>query len=295
MPEPAPDSIALRWQWVACPLCSADQPCLLVTDVVHRAGERYEFRIVRCSRCGMIYTNPRGYSQVLQPEPGGAARTDAAVANAPIYARGLARLAHFGLSRGGRVLDVGCARGDFLALASQRGYQVVGVELNPRLAAVAAQRGFEILVGDLRSLSIHQAFDAVTLWDVLEHVEAPIELLGACHRALGPGGLLLVHTGNAHFQIPKARLLRRLRPRGGPYLIPYQHLLHFDPGTLALALCRADFQVLEVAFAGTLCYRSRGKRWIMGAWNGLAALVHRAGGPLWTNTMAAIGRRSAGH
>ncbi len=279
------------WEWVRCPLCGADETQRRVTDTVPLGQVRLTFTVVRCARCGLVYTNPRAHSRLLTPEPGGAARSDAASANKPVYLAGLAHLEAAGMRRAGCILDVGCARGDFLSLAVARGYQAVGVDINPRLAAEARTRGHEVHVGALERLDLEPDFDAVTLWDVIEHVPDPVGLLAACQSLLRPGGLLLLHTGNAQFQVPKARLLGRLKPGGGPYLIPYQHLTHFDPRTARLALRRAGFQPIEVAFAATLRYPQAWKCRAMTALNGVARAVHRLGGPLLTNAILVIGRR----
>ncbi len=285
------DPGAVTWTHVSCSLCGADRPAPVLVDVVRRGGADYAFRVVRCPACGFVYVTPRGTGPVFDNLAGGAARRDASVANAPIYDRGLRQLAAAGLPAGARLLDLGCARGDFLAYARDAGFEVVGVDLNPALATAARARGFTVHTGDLRSLDL-AAVDAVTLWDVIEHVDDPVAVLAACREAVRPGGLVLFHTGNAWFQIPKARLLGRLRPGAGPFLIPYQHVSHFDPRTAENALRAAGWEPATVFFAGTLHYRPAWKRLAMALVNGLGRLPPHIGGPLLTNAMAAIGRRT---
>jgi SAM-dependent methyltransferase len=285
------NAAGVSWTHVACAVCGADCPQPLLVDPVRRLGEVHVFQVVRCPVCGFVYVTPRGTGPVFDNLAGGAARRDAAVANAPIYAAGLARLRRAGLPAGGRVLDLGCARGDFLAYAADRGYAVVGVDLNPNLAEAARQRGFAVHTGDLRDLQVTPPVDAVTLWDVIEHVDDPVAVLRACRAAVRPGGLVFFHTGNADFQIPKARLLRAVRPGGGPYLIPYQHVSHFSPPTAAAAYSAAGLAPVAVFFAATLHYRQAWKRAAMGAINALGQVPPWVGGPLLTNAMGAIGRR----
>ena len=282
----------LRWTHVACALCGADAPTPLLADPVLRRGRRYDFQVVRCGACGFVYVTPRGEGELFANTAGGAARRDAAIANAPIYDGGMAALRRSGLPEGGRILDLGCAQGDFLDYAAAHGFTIDGVDLNPQLAEAARLRGFQVQTGDLRDLTLEPVHDAVTLWDVIEHVDDPVSVLAACRRALKPGGLVFFHTGNARFQIPKARLLRRLRPSGGPFLIPYQHLSHFDPDSARAALARAGLEPVEVFFAGTLHYPEPRKHRAMQLVNLLGALPPRFGGPLLTNAMGAIGRRA---
>ncbi len=283
-----------------CALCGADAPRPLLVDRVRRQGAVYDFQVVRCGRCGFVYVTPRGSGTVFSNLTGGAARRDAAVANAPIYTRGLAALRRAGLPEGGRILDLGCARGDFLAFAAEHGYRAIGVDLHPGLSDEARARGFTVHTGDLRDLvdggqaALGPDFDAVTLWDVIEHVDDPVAVLAACRAVLRPGGLLFFHTGNARFQIPKARVQKLLRPDGGPYLIPYQHISHFDPESARSVLARAGFEPRSVFFAGTLRYRQAWKYGAMAALNAVGALPARFGGPLWTNAMGAIGQNPVG-
>ncbi len=287
------------WIPVPCALCGAAAAELLLVDRVARRDQPgappWSFPVNRCARCGFVYVSPRGSGAVFNNLSGGAARRDAAVANRPVYVAGLRRLRALGLPPGAQVLDLGCARGDFLKFASEEGLAVEGVDLHPVLAEAARERGFTVHTGDLRELAegLGPRFDLVTLWDVIEHVDDPVAVLEACRKVLRPGGLLLFHTGNASFQIPKARWLYRLRPEGGPYLIPYQHLSHFDPASARRSLRQAGLQDLWVGSLGTLHYRQPWKRRVMGLLNLVGSLPPRLGGPLLTNAMGAIGRRGA--
>jgi SAM-dependent methyltransferase len=265
----------------------------LLVDTYWRGEASYDFHVVACGACGFVYVTPRGIGEMFDNLAGGGARRDADRANRPIYQRGLARLMAAGLPSDGRILDLGCATGDFLAYATAAGFRPTGVDLNPGLAKKSMDRGFDVHCGDLRELNLPAEFDAVTLWDVIEHVDDPVGVLRACRQVLRPGGLVFFHTGNARFQIPKARILNALRPQGGPYLIPYQHVSHFDPVTALTVLEGAGFEPLEVFFAATLHYRRWWKRLAMGTVNRLGQVSAAVGGPLLTNSMGAIGRCAA--
>lgn len=105
---------------------------------------------------------------------------------------------------GGRVLDAGAGFGHF-ALACQRsGAMAIGVEKDGTLLASGRARlGFTSAVrADVCSLPFAGGFfDWVVSNQVIEHVEAPGELLREALRVLRPGGRLLVTTPNrrAHF------------------------------------------------------------------------------------------------
>ncbi len=97
-----------------------------------------------------------------------------------------------------RLCDVGCADGQFLDLARDRGWQCAGIELNPPAAARAAGRGFDIIEGDFTQIEdlSWSAFDIVTCWDCLEHSPEPRAFADRLVRLTKPGGMLLVTTLN---------------------------------------------------------------------------------------------------
>lgn len=97
-----------------------------------------------------------------------------------------------------RLLDVGCSSGAFLGAAVRLGYAAEGVEPAPQAAATAQAAGLKVRQGLLHEAGYADGqFDAVTLFEVIEHLRQPQELLNECRRILRPGGILLVGTGNA--------------------------------------------------------------------------------------------------
>ena len=72
----------------------------------------------------------------------------------------------------GRVLDVGCGRGEFPALLKKRGFQVAGLETGEEAVRRGREDfGIEITNGTLAGSDFPEnSFDAVTMWHVLEHL-----------------------------------------------------------------------------------------------------------------------------
>lgn len=98
-----------------------------------------------------------------------------------------------------RVLDIGCGGGLFLSLLEREGAQVIGIELNDSRAQYAATRHrLEIhkrpIESDFWQTGYPNTFDAVTLWDVIEHVNYPVQTLQCAVHVLKTGGLLLIDT-----------------------------------------------------------------------------------------------------
>jgi 2-polyprenyl-3-methyl-5-hydroxy-6-metoxy-1,4-benzoquinol methylase len=96
------------------------------------------------------------------------------------------------------LLDVGCSRGYFVETAAAMGFAAEGVEPSQQLAAQARASGLAVHAGLLEEQRFPDArFDALTLFEVIEHLREPRSLLAEMRRVLRPGGLLLLSTGNS--------------------------------------------------------------------------------------------------
>jgi SAM-dependent methyltransferase len=135
------------------------------------------------------------------------------------------------LPPGARLLEIGCAYGFFLELARTVYPGSVGVDLSPGAVAYARGRGLDAREGDLESLHLRGSFDAVCLWDTIEHLPSPDTTLQQGCALLEPGGWLFLSTGDA------GALLPRLQGRGWRQLHPPTHLFYFTRPSLR-ALCR---------------------------------------------------------
>jgi len=98
-----------------------------------------------------------------------------------------------------RVLDIGCGGGLFLSLLKREGADVTGIELSDSRAQYAATKhGLVIhkhpIESDFWQGGHKNYFDAVTLWDVIEHVNYPVRTLQGAANVLKRGGLLFIDT-----------------------------------------------------------------------------------------------------
>lgn len=95
----------------------------------------------------------------------------------------------------GRVLDLGDGDGVFCSLASQNGWKATCVD--PALPHEKISDGNpRCAKGHIQDLPQGERCVAITLWDVIEHVESPKEVLGSAVARLNPGGSVIVETGN---------------------------------------------------------------------------------------------------
>ena len=95
------------------------------------------------------------------------------------------------------VMEIGCGNGFVLSAigALKRWRRLVGSELHPAALATARSRlgcGAELVQMDARTIPAVETFDVIGAFDVLEHIEDDAEVLTAMHRALCPGGGIIV-------------------------------------------------------------------------------------------------------
>jgi len=242
-------------EYVRCNLCGADNTTLLRSEG--------PLNLVRCRQCGLVYVTPRLTEEAIQglyadhyfgsPDAGGLGYRNYTAEQEcflQTFRRRMRWLETYG-EPGGRLLDVGCAAGFFMQIGRERGWEVYGVEPASRMAQFArSELGLAVFGGKLREAGFPSgSFDAVTLWDVLEHLTDPRQDLLEVHRVLRAGGLLVLETQNIASWA--ARVLGKRWLHYGNQL----HLFHFSPQTVSRLLADTGFRVLKITVetAGKVC------------------------------------------
>jgi len=102
----------------------------------------------------------------------------------------------------GRLLDVGCGSGGFLAAAAGQGWQAEGIDFDARAIAAANELdGVTARVGDLDDPAlVDGTYDAITMSHVIEHLPDPAHAFARCAALLRPGGRLVMVTPNMQAQ-----------------------------------------------------------------------------------------------
>lgn len=227
----------------ACPTCgeSASDPVFTKDD----------YRLVRCRSCRLVrVANPpaREHLQHLYSLEAGYGVEAVEMTASDARLRRLAA-GHFALvakhRAPGRLLDVGCGAGYFVAEALRGGWDASGIDVNGELVEIVRRRdGLPLAEGRLEDVELPPgALDAVTLWDSLEHVEDPMATLGVTRRLVRPGGLLALSTPNIDGLYP---VLSYPVGRAIGYWThpePPAHLFQFSVSTLTTMLERAGFRV----------------------------------------------------
>jgi 2-polyprenyl-3-methyl-5-hydroxy-6-metoxy-1,4-benzoquinol methylase len=211
--------------------------------------------VVRCPGCGLLYSNPRWKGEHLFGVYGDDYWADYAervkhtaldmAANQARWDPYLHVLA--AVHRNGRILDVGCATGEFLAAARVRGWEGYGVEVAAQAAAYAEKTyDVRVHVGTVETAPWPDGwFDAVTLWDVIEHVQSPRAYVARIARLVRPGGMFALTTPN----IRSASY--GLLGRDWWVVGPNAHIYYFAPRTLARLLTEYGFTIHAMSTLST--------------------------------------------
>jgi SAM-dependent methyltransferase len=198
-------------------------------------------QIFRCSACGLEFASPsRTWSASHYPHEPHQLGWD--------HEQALSELAAMPPLR---LLDVGCADGQFLARAASLGHTVTGIDFSPDDIEASRRRGFEAYVADLSKNNAlvegKRLFDAITLFQVIEHLETPDLVFEQLSRLAAPGAALMLGC-------PSSRRYTRKFPhpdRIGSsdfWDCPPQHSLRWTPAALEAFTARHGWAVRHVAF-----------------------------------------------
>jgi len=153
-----------------------------------------------------------------------------------MFARYLVRIES--MTSVGRILDVGCANGDFLKMARDRGWRVCGADPSAARPQVEA-KGIELVGTTVHDAQVEAgSLDVITFWDVLEHVTDPVADLSRAAELLRPNGVIALTVPNS------VNLLARISGhRWFGYQTAGEHLQFFTGESLARALAKSGLAV----------------------------------------------------
>lgn len=214
-----------------CPACSE--------TLRDAAIEEYgRFKLFGCGACGLQFWEPREMPDARWYEQMYGGRDENLLPLEPGHKYFLADpLA----PRGGKLLDIGCGTGNFLAAARDAGYGVTGIELDRNAARFAKerlglQRVLPLAISEFTEQHAEERFDVVTFFEVLEHQAAPVEFLQKVRACVRESGVIAVSVPN------------RERWLTGPDVLDYppNHFLRWNAAALRKFLNAQGFEVLSV-------------------------------------------------
>jgi 2-polyprenyl-3-methyl-5-hydroxy-6-metoxy-1,4-benzoquinol methylase len=219
-----------------CPVCEAQDGRLELYWESHS--------ILQCNSCGLVYAWPRGASEGLYELAYGARGTynkyiPSGHNDLNLHATWAMR--HFlrDIKPRGDLLDIGCSTGGFMLFAQQKGWQVTGVEVSEKAASVARDlTGASVFAGTITDFKPDRLFEAITVWETLEHLAEPVDFLHSALGLLKSGGVLALST--PHWGSPWIQ--KSTDPEHWP---PY-HLTFWDKKTLWALLIRLNLKNLVI-------------------------------------------------
>lgn len=246
-----PDTALPRMHATRCAICdcegNADERWSAAFDPeafnprvfsARRLPDRVHYRMVTCSHCALVRSDPVADEELLAGLYA-ASRFDYGDEVASIeatYGRALSAL-EVGSSCRDALLEIGCGNGFFLKHAQRRGWRHVrGVEPSADAVERAPPELDGSIVQDVMRAGLFPAesFDAVCLFQVLDHISDPLELLEECFAVLRPGGQILAFNHNVDAW--SARALGERSP-----IVDIEHTYLYSPETMRRLFFKAGF------------------------------------------------------
>lgn len=193
---------------INCSLCGTNKADLVFKrkDMAYNISDVY-FSIVRCRKCGLVYVNPRPTEEEIKGYYTNEFYDVQADRERLLKDKKEQLLLKYDFVKDfspGKMLDIGCQKGEFMYFMRQKGWEVRGVEFSSRPPNLF---DLDIFYGDISSAGYPDGvFDMVTLWAVLEHAYKPKEMLKDVNRILKPGGVVVMLVTN--FNSPAASFMR---------------------------------------------------------------------------------------
>jgi len=240
------------WERIGCPICgtNASDPFVQTFDRFDPEREP-QYGIVQCRGCGFVYLNPRPKADAMTTfySQEGYDPFQTLEVKASLYDRIYRLIREINLhwklrfssqaKAPGRLLDIGCATGEFPLRMQAKGWQVQGIETDPAAAAYARNRGVSVFKR-VRKLEDNARYSLITLWHVLEHIHDLRGVLQKIARMSTPGGQLII-------AVPNIRSLDFQRyGKDWIALDAPRHLYHFDRESMRSLIEPYGFHLAEI-------------------------------------------------
>lgn len=214
--------------------------------------EKDFLKLVKCEKCKLVYTDPlfneEHYKEIYQSHEYQNIVKDLGESS-HVYRKerfGTERIKNiikYFKTKNISILDVGCSTGFFVEAAIEYGLNCIGIDLNPSAIEFGKKRKLDIYVKDIFDIN-DRTFDAITLFDVLEHLTNPSEIINKVHSLLNKDGITSIYVPNYD------SASRILMGKDAHFIWPTHHLNYFNINTLSNFLEERNFEILEINTEG---------------------------------------------
>lgn len=238
-----------------CRICgSEDNKKLFTSQNVHgrHVLSKENFDIYECLQCKIACTDVKvdgGYYKKYYPDDYYETAVDNGLVQSALgwlnrwgIARRLAIINKFKPFDGGKILDIGCAKGEFLNTLSNS-YKKYGVEINNDGYSFVKKHYPHITIYnqkiDSKEFDTNQSFDIIVMWHVLEHINNPNTFLKALYKLLSKDGILVLEIPNRDsigFNLAKDKWFHLDTPR---------HLFHYNYACLSELLKKYSLRIVS--------------------------------------------------
>ncbi|MEO1166242.1 MAG: class I SAM-dependent methyltransferase, partial [Chloroflexota bacterium] len=245
-------------------------PCHICGEK-NKLSQYWTAGLVKCGHCGMVYTDPQPTFAELEK-----------IYADEDYFRGLFYTDYVGDEKGfelnfrhrletilqyaptgGKLFEAGCAFGFFLKQAQHHWSEISGVDMSPDAVQYSRDTlGFDVTLGDFESRNLEpNSYDAVVMFDAIEHMYDPALAIKKSAEALRPGGIVALTTGDIGMR------WAQWRGKNWRLIIP-QHLFYFSEESLRYLLKENNLELVHFSHPGN--YRSLGQYSHIIAWRAQA-------------------------
>ena len=203
-----------------------------------------DHHLSRCKKCGFVFAKKIPSVKELEEHYKGYGRNDYL---SPITIKRYNELLDTfeKYRKTNKILDVGCGIGYFLEVARGRGWDVYGTEYTDEAIQICLSKGINMQKGILSSRNYQsEEFDVITSFEVIEHINNPVDELTNFHKLLRKEGLVYLTT-------PNFNSLLRYRLKSEYNVICYlEHLSYYTPKTLNKLFTSVGFKTKKIQSTG---------------------------------------------
>ncbi len=201
---------------VKCFICNGLNFTTIISDCIdYEYGVRYNAKLIECGNCGLCVIDPKPSFTDLH----GFYKNNYANYSSSknyitkllvwLYQKKNAAEVIDLIGKEGKILDVGCADGQYFDLLKNKGnWDLFGTDLSQQAADNAKEKGYEVYIGELERLDLQENyFNIVRMNHVIEHVIEPKATFDKIKKILKPGGYLILETPNV--SCPDFKIFKR--------------------------------------------------------------------------------------
>jgi 2-polyprenyl-3-methyl-5-hydroxy-6-metoxy-1,4-benzoquinol methylase len=232
---------------ISCPICGGKS--LRTYDVIAHDYINEVVSIAECFECEMAWQHPlkRTYKESASYFTKKYDQKENGTYFDPEMRRQIATLQMDYIRQlrpeGGNILDVGAGDGTFLDVVASSGWKGIGIEpaeIQKEIKEELTRKGITLIQGSHEDLPADMKFDVITLWDVIEHVDKPFDLLKTMYGKLNKGGMIVLETGNY-------KCANRIENSEDWWAFQIDHRWYFSPQTLKRVLDDIGFKEFRLA------------------------------------------------